>query len=841
MGSFKKLENDFTGGQVSPLLQKRSNAKRHEIGLKTLQNMTIMLQGGITSRPSFEHVAQVKDSSKVTRLLPFEFSTEETYSIEMGDQYFRFLKESGQVLESDITITGITQADPAVVTVSGTAPADGEQIYITEVVGMTEINHTRVYYTVANRTATTFEVQDQDGVNVDSTGFTAYSSGGVVNVIHELASTYLEADLKLIQYTQSADVISLVHEDYEPRDLTRTSDTSWTITDTEFIDGPYLTENTTSTTMNPAAATGSGINVVASSTVGINNGDGFKSTDVGRLIRLGEGDPVTWGYATIVTFNSTTSVDVDIVEDFTSASATDVWRLGAWSDTTGFPRTVTYHQQRRFYAGTPTQPDTIWGSAIDDFTNFTPGVEDSDAVEYIISSNKVNAIYWLASSSRLRVGTSGGIHTLWGGSTTSSLTPTNVEADEENQIKCKRIQPIQNGNVTLFAQRSGKVLRELVFDFQVDGLVAPDITLVSEDILGNIGDMADEGVIQMAFQLEPTPTIWCAKDNGELAALTYSRETDTVGWHNHIIGGTDTAIKDIISIPGTGQDRIWGIISRTINGITRQYIEQMNTHFRGVVNREAEFSDSHIRFTGEEPATTLTPAATTGDAIEFTAGSAVFASTDIGRIIQYKNLDSNGDPIFSRALITTFTDTTHVDANILRDFPNTSAIVSGAWTLSTTLYEKLDHLEGETVSILADGGTQPSQVVTNGAITLTGQYTDVTFGLGYIQEWELLDIDFGSAVGTAYASRSKVNEVDLDLFETMGGFIGYDEDSLTEIVYRQGIDIMNEGVPLFTGSKTPRPKGGWRDSIKTLYRQSDPLPVTILGVVIKGQVSDATG
>ena len=834
MGSFKKLENDFTGGQVSPLLNKRSNAKRHDIGLKTLQNMTIMLQGGVTSRPSTEHVAQVKDSSKTTRLLPFEFSTEETYAIEMGDQYFRFLKESGQILESDITITGITKANPAVVTVSGTAPANGEQLYITEVTGMTEVNHTRVYYTVANRTATTFELQDQDGTNVDSTGFTTYSSGGVVNVIYEIASTYLEADLSLVQYTQSADVISLVHEDYMPKDLTRTADTSWTITDTEFIDGPYLTENTETTTLTPSGTSGT-ITITASSVTGINGGSGFISTDVGRLIRINHSG--TWGNATIDGITSTTIVSCTVNTDFGATTAQESWRLGAWSDTTGFPRTVTYHQQRRFYAGTPTQPDTIWGSAIDDFTNFAPGTDDSNAVEYIISSNKVNAIYWLASASRLRVGTSGGIQTLWGGSTTSSLTPTNVEADEENQIKCKRIQPIENGNITLFAQRSGKVLRELVFDFQVDGLVAPDITLVSENILGDIGNTADNGVTQMAFQLEPTPTVWCSKDNGELAALTYSRETDTVGWHNHIIGGTDAAVKDIISIPGTGQDRVWVIVSRIIDGITRQYMEQMDTHFRGSVNREANFSDSHIHFTGEKPAATLTPAATTGTGINFTAGSAVFTSADVGRIIQHKN----GDGIYSRALITEFTSTTVVVATILRDFPSTSAIASQSWTLSMTDYDKLDHLEGETVSILADGGTQPSQVITNGMITLSGQYTDVTIGLGYIQEIELLDIDFGSAVGTAYAARSKVNEVDIDLFESMGGFIGYDEDSLTEIVYRQGTDIMNEGVPLFTGSKTPRPKGGWRDSTKTLIRQIDPLPLTVLGIVIKGQVSDATG
>lgn len=836
MAEFKKLENDFTGGQVSPLLSKRSNAKRHDIGLKTLQNMTIMLQGGATTRPSTEHVAQVKDSSKATRLLPFEFSTEETYTIEMGDLYFRFLKESGQILEADITITGITQANPAVVTVSGTAPANGEQLYITEVVGMTEVNHTRVYYTVANRTATTFELQDQDGVNVDSSAFTAYSSGGIVNVIYEIASTYAEADLPLIQYTQSADVISLVHADYVPRDLTRTADTSWTIADTTFVDGPYLTENATTTTLAISGTGASSITFTASSTTGINNDVGFLSTDVGRLIRWQSG--LVWHYYKIITFTDSTHVVANRISTATpgGTAATEVWRLGAWSDTTGYPRTITYHQQRRFYAGTATQPSTIWGSAIDDYTNFTPGVDDSDAVEYTVSSSRVNAISWLASSARLRVGTTGGIHTLWGGSTTASLSPTNVEADEENKIKCKAIQPIQNGSVTLFAQRSGKVLRELVYDFQVDGLVAPDITLVSEDILGNIGDTSDNGVIQMAYQLEPTPTIWCAKDNGNIAALTYSRETDTVGWHNHIMGGTDPAVKDVISVPGTGQDRVWVIVSRTINGVTRQYIEQFDTHFRGSVNRLAAFSDSHVHYSGEKPATTLTPSATTGTGINFTAGGSVFASTDVGRIIQYKN-----GTIYSRALITAYTSPTVVVATVLRDFPNTSAIASQSWTLSTNTYDKLDHLEGETVSILADGGTKPSQTVTNGTITLTGQYTDVVIGLGYIQELELLDIDFGSAVGTAYAARGKVNEVDIDLFESMGGFIGYDENSLTEIVYRDGTDIMNEGVPLFTGSKTPRPKGGWRNSIKTLIRQVDPLPLTVLGIVIKGQVSDATG
>ena len=77
-----------------------------------------------------------------------------------------------------------------------------------------------------------------------------------------------------------------------------------------------------------------------------------------------------------------------------------------------------------------------------------------------------------------------------------------------------------------------------------------------------------------------------------------------------------------------------------------------------------------------------------------------------------------------------------------------------------------------------------------------------------------------------------MNEIDIDLFESMGGSIGFDEDSLTEIVYRQGDSIMNEGLPLFTGSQTPRPKGGWADATTLFYRNADPLPSTVLSMTI---------
>jgi hypothetical protein len=829
----------------------------------------------------------------------------------------RFYKDSGLILESDITITGITQANPAVVTVSGTAPANGDHVYITEVVGMTEVNNSTLFYTVANRTATTFELQDRDGNNVDSSAFTAYSSGGVVNKVFELTTTYVEADIPNLDWTQSGDVITIAHPDYKTRDLTRTSDTSWAIADVDFKGGPFLPLNATTTVITPSAKTGT-ITWTASSTAGINDGDGFKSTDVGRLISFfdrGASKTITGitqanpgvvtsaahGYANgdliyitdvvgmteindriksyivqgvttntftlqdkdevavdtsgfsayssggftqraddeaitethsirITAFTSTTVVD-GTIESSTSPLSSLVpqldWRLGVFSETTGYAEKLTYYQQRLIV----TKGEDVFGSQTDDFTNFDEGeAEDSEAFQYTVASGEVNNIRWVSGGSRrLRIGTEGGVLSLWGGSSNTALTPTNAIANIETTIRSKGVRPIGIGNSTLFLQRSGKILRELVYSFDTDGLVSPDITILSEDILGDKGDTTDVGVTRMAYQQEPFSTIWCVKDNGEVASLTYERAQEVVAWSNNVFGGTSTKVESVGVIPSSGQDRVWFIVKRTINGVTRRYVEHLDTQFRNRSIDTAIFSDSHLQFTGDKPAATLTPGATTGSSVTFTAGSGVFASTDVGRFIE-----SSG----AKARIDTFTDSSNVVCEILVDFPSTSAIAANSWNLSVNSIDGLDHLEGEAVKVLANGGVIPDQTVTSGSITLDGQYNYIGVGLGYDKEIETLDVDFGSALGTAYRARSKVVDVFLEYFETVGGSIGYDENLLTEIIFREGDDDMGQGVGPLTGFKALKPKGGWRDSIKTLYRNSDPLPATILAMVIKGSINE---
>ena len=218
--------------------------------------------GGITRRPGTYFAGRSKDGGKV-RLI--EFSDEQAYILEFGANYIRFFKDGGILTEATTAITGITQANPAVVTAASHGLSNGDRVFITSVAGMSQVNN--LEFTVANSTTNTFELS---GIN--STNYDAYTSGGAVGKIVEVTTTYSVTDIFEINHAQSADVIYLAHKDHEPAKLTRTTATSFTLTDVDFVDGPYLDENITSTTLYASADTGS-ITVTASASL-------FTSADV---------------------------------------------------------------------------------------------------------------------------------------------------------------------------------------------------------------------------------------------------------------------------------------------------------------------------------------------------------------------------------------------------------------------------------------------------------------------------------------------------------------------------------------------------------------------------------
>ncbi len=517
---------NFTGGELSPRLDGRNDLAKYSSGCSTLENLVVYPHGSAARRPGTNFVAEVADSNKKTRLIPFEFSTTQTYMLEFSNLKIRVFKDNGSVLEGDKTISAITKANPAVVTATSHGYENGDEVLISGVGGMTEVNGKR--FLVADKTTNTFELQDKDGTDINSSGFTTYTSGGVSNKVFEITTPYLEAELFDLKFAQSADVMYICHPNHEVEKLSRTGHTSWTLTDVDFTKGPFLDANTTGTTLTPSNASTGSRTITASAATGINGGSGFLATDVGRQIHFND------GYGVITAVGSTTSITVNVTTAFANANAITNWFLGAFSDTTGHPSCVTFFEQRLVFAATLNNPQTVYFSKSGDYENMDANlggtIADDDAIIYTIASNQVNAIRFMTATRTLIIGTAGGEFAVSGGGSDSAITPTNILIKKQSNHGAANIDAISVGNATLFLQRARRKIRELAYNFDVDGYVAPDMTILAEHI-------TEGGLTQVAYQQEPNQIVYATREDGELVGLTYQREQQVTAWHRHIFGG----------------------------------------------------------------------------------------------------------------------------------------------------------------------------------------------------------------------------------------------------------------------------------------------------------------
>ena len=665
---------NFTGGELSPRLDGRNDLAKYPTGCKTLENMIVFPHGSAARRSGTQFVAEVKDSSKETRLIPFEFSTTQTYMLEFGNQYIRFYKDDGQIL-----------------------------------------------------------------------------SGGSA---YEISSPYLEAELFDIKFAQSADVMYICHPNHEAQKLARTGHTSWTLTDVVFTEGPFLDTNITTTTFTSSDQTpGTGRTITASSTTGINGGQGFLDTDVGRQIKIHNG----WGVITART--STTVVTVTIEEDFGTSNVVTNWSLGAFSDTTGHPSCVTFFEQRLVFAATLSQPQTIFFSKSGDYENMDENrggtIADDDAIIYTIASNQVNAIRFMTATRTLIIGTAGGEFAVSGGGTDIAITPTNILIKKQSNNGAANVDALAVGNATIFLQRAKRKLRELAYNFDVDGYIAPDLTILAEHI-------SEGGFKQLSYQQEPNQVIWGVRNDGQLIGLTYQREQQVVAWHRHIFGGSfgsgNAVCESVATIPTDNSEyQTWVIIKRTIDGNTKRYVEYIHEYdFNETDDTSFNFLDSQLSYDGS--------AATT---------------------------------------------------------------ISG-----------LAHLEGETVSVLADGSTHPDKTVSSGEITLDRSSTKVKVGLAYTSLLQTMRIDAGSQNGTSQSKTKRIYEITARLYESIGVEIGPDLDNMERIPFRSSANEMDSGITVFTGDKEIEFRGNYETDGFIFVRQVQPLPLTILSLYPKLQTND---
>ncbi len=653
----------FVSGEFSPKMDGRTDFEKYSSGAKTLENFLVHPQGAATRRVGTQFIAEVKSSAAKTRLIPFEFSTTQTYILEFGNTYIRFYKDKGQILDS------------------GSA--------------------------------------------------------------YEISSPYLTAELFDIKFAQSADVMYITHPNHEVMKLSRTGHTSWTLAQVDFTDGPYLAENTTATTLTPGSAgVGTGVNITASAVTGINGGAGFQATDVGRIISFNSGK------AKITARTNTTVVVCTITTAFANTDATAAFKLGAFSDTTGHPSCVSFFEQRLVFAGTSDEPQTLFFSKAGDYENMTAGTNAADAMVYTIASNQVNAIRYMKAVRTLVVGTTGGEFTVSADGTDASITPTNITIKRQSSFGSANVDAIPAGNAILFLQKAKRKIRELQYNFDSDGYQAPDLTILNETV-------TESGINEMSYQQEPGSNIWCVRDDGVLACLTYQRAENVVAWSRHIFGGVfgsgNAVCESVASISGTlTEDEVWVIVKRTINGATKRFVECFSDFdFDETDATDFKFLDSHLSYSG------------------------------------------------------------------------------GA----TTTLSGLSHLEGQSVSVLADGAAHANKTVSSGQITLDRSATKACVGLSYDSILQTMRIEGGAAEGTSQGKTKRISKVVLRLFETVGVKVGPALDNLETIPFRTTSSLLSNPVDtLLSGDKEIEFNDDYNSDGFIFIKQDQPLPCSILAV-----------
>ena len=821
MARVHPFQTNFTAGELTPKLAGQTDFKKYNNGVETLENMTVFPQGGATRRSGTRFVCEVKDSSKIVRLIPFEFNITQSYILEFGNLYIRFYKDNGQITETDKTITGITAANPAVVTSNSHGYSNGDHVWISSVVGMTELNGRR--FTVANKTTNTFELS---GVN--SSGYTAYSSGGIANKVYEITTPYTDSQIFDLQFTQSADIMYLVHPSHEPEKLSRTGHTAWTLADVDFQVGPFLDTNTTTTTLTTSATTvGSGRTLTASASL-------FASTDVGRLVKLGDG----WGK--ITGYTSATVVAWTITKAVTS-SGSITWSLGAWSNTTSFPQTVSFYEQRLVFAGSTDYPQTIWASQSGEYENFD--VDDasaSDAFIYTIAANKVNLIRWLSPARDLVIGTAGGEFRV-GRPTGEPLKPDNVTITQQTTYGGHTTQAIQIGNSVMFVQRQKRKVREFAYRFEDDAYVAPDMTLLAEHI-------TEGGIEDVDYAQEPDAIYWVVRNDGTLLGMTYQRDEDVIAWHRHILGGRDAnctiTVTDYANIivgskltltksDGTSVT----FTSETSGGSAPSETNgwRPNTNNNTTADNIFTAINAHADFTVSNPAANIVTVTetspngiglltiTTSDDVRLAVTSQTLAK--VKSVSTISETSENQVWIVVERIVngSTVKYIEYLDSTLDMD-----SGLSGTVTGATTTVTSLEHLEGETVQIVIDDAVYPTQIVSNGAITLslTSSYSSkaIKVGLGYVSTLKTMKVEAGASAGTAQGRKKRYNEVLVRLLDTIGATINGDQ-----LPFRTSANAMDESITAITGDKRVT-NLGWDREGQIVIQQTQPLPMTILGI-----------
>lgn len=547
--------------------------------------------------------------------------------------------------------------------------------------------------------------------------------------------------------------------------------------------------------------------------------DAFRSEDVGKYILM------NGGVMQVIAVNSANDVDAEIIKSLNSSDNTGNWSLEipAWDATRGFPRSVGLYEQRLIFGGSAISPQTIWMSETGIFDGFGVGPDDEDSIQIDLVSNEVNEINWIAASRDLVIGTSGGEITVNSGST-SSVAPSSLQQQPRTYYGSKTQQIIPIKEEVIFIQGSNRKVRTFRYDYNIDGYTGEDITFLAEHI-------TEGGVEELAYSQEPDTIVYAVTTNGDLLAGTYDRAQKVIGWSKFQTNGS---YENVQTITKNEEDQVWVTVKRNINGSDVRYIELFLIG-DGTSDTDG-FSDSYLTLSNGITITGITnasPAVVTAASHGYSNGDKVIIKSlvdpDPADLDATKtNITSLNDCTFTVANKTTNTfELTGLDTSLYNAYAS-----GGVSYKKTSTISGLDHLEGETVQIKADGATRPSKVVSSGAITLDRVAGEVVIGLPYTSSIVTLSHEYDIGLGSMQGQRTRWARPLLRVYNSHRPTVNSEF-----LPSRSGADAMGKKVPLFSGF-LEYGSLNWSNTSQLTITTNEPLPLQLSGITgtIEGNV-----
>lgn len=641
--TFNSIQNGFVAGELSPSLFGRTDLAKYHLAASTMRNFFVNYRGGAASRAGFKYVLACKQQatssdSTPPRNIPFQFSLNQGYILEFGNVYMRIVSNGAYVVEQDNAITAITKANPGVFTYTNThySLSNGDWIYINGVGGMTNFNG--LPWIVAGLSGATFHVTDLFGNSINTTNFSAYTSGGVLERIYTVVSPYAVADLPFLKYTQSADTMSLTcvnqetNTDYPPYDLVRNGAASWAFTAATFAttqvapagvgvtpyasaalstyysylvtavnaDGEESIASSIVTAHNNDISVNAGSNVIAwSAAVGAVSYNVYAATPI-YSVTTPSGVP----YGFLGSTRGLSFVDTNIIADFTQ---TPPIATNPFPSTTNYPGAVAYYQQRRVYANTINNPDTYYFSRPGAYLNMDSSIPiiDNDSITGTPWAQQINGIQFLIPMTTGLVTLTGNGAWLINGGASAAITPANQTATAQAYNGCNsHVQPLVVNYDILYVQSKGSIVRDLSFNFFSNIFTGEDKTILSSHLFNF------HQIQQWCYAEEPYKIVWAVRDDGVLLSFTVLKEQDIYAWAHH---DTNGEFVNVCSVTEPPVDAVYAITKRYIVGQNKWMYYQERMDNRNWANVEDCFCvDAGLSYPQTFPNATLIPAAADG-------------------------------------------------------------------------------------------------------------------------------------------------------------------------------------------------------------------------------------